>query len=204
MPAVSGVRRELRDGARVRPIEILDRVIDRQRYDLDLAPCGWALFSSDRGYRYALGRSRQEGIFDEGPGRMALFCGLNPSSAGAVDDDQTITKELGFAERLGCRSLVKVNLYPLISMDPAGLEGYEALPEDDALLSALVALLVPLSCLTVAAWGSHSMATKERVAAVTAFLPGPLHCLGTTKDGSPRHPSRIAYATPLERWKGMA
>ena len=29
----------------------------------------------------------------------------------------------------------------------------------------------------------------------------PTYCLGRTKDGSPRHPSRLAYATPREVWE---
>jgi hypothetical protein len=54
----------------------------------------------------------------------------------------------------------------------------------------------------VAAWGSSPFATNERIVRMAELLPGPLHCLGKTKDGAPRHTSRIAYSTPLEGWKG--
>lgn len=44
-------------------------------------------------------------------------------------------------------------------------------------------------------------ATKERIATMRGILlDQPLLCLGKTKDGAPRHPSRLAYSTPLEAW----
>jgi hypothetical protein len=58
------------------------------------------------------------------------------------------------------------------------------------------------SARVVVAWGATPLA-KNRVAAVQEIADVhriPLYCLGTTKDGSPRHPSRIGYATPMVRW----
>jgi len=191
-------------------LERLDRLqelYDRSRLVLDVAPGGWALFSKDRSQRYALGRSWSNML--RGSSRIvppvALFCGLNPSDAGATEPDQTIRKEVGFADRIGCDELIKVNLYPWISTDPEALFTVDATEYDDEVVGALLRIMLPTAAqvLTICAWGGHPRATAARVAAVTRFLPGPLHCFGTTKDGQPKHPCRLAYATPLERWKGI-
>jgi hypothetical protein len=159
----------------------------------------WAVFSLFKTHRYALGRD-WSGMFD-GPPRTLLSCGLNPSKA-AIDDDQTIRKDIGFGKRLGCQRLVKVNLYGVIETDSRKLLDIEhpAATENDECIRAEVAKLAGSPVLVLASWGSHPMATPERIAAVCALLPKPIMCLGKTLDGAPRHPARIAYATPLEVW----
>lgn len=39
-----------------------------------------------------------------------------------------------------------------------------------------------------------------RIRQVVAEVAQPLHALGTTADGSPRHPSRLPVDAPLVRW----
>lgn len=56
---------------------------------------------------------------------------------------------------------------------------------------------------TLLCWGSHELVTRERVWAVAPLLPRPFDCFGTTQDGQPRHTSRLPYATPIQRWKGI-
>lgn len=174
---------------------------------------GCALFSGDRGYRYALTREWDPILGRIEPPLLAIFVGLNPSKAGAnpvkiaaKDGDMTITKETGFAELMGATALLKLNLYGIVSTDPAGLNAADPVgPDFDAAIThALLRSprIATMSAKIVVAWGSHPMATPGRISEVMAHLPGQAFCLGTTKDGSPRHPSRIAYATPLERWKG--
>lgn len=163
----------------------------------------WATFSLFKTHRYALGRDWST-AFDPEP-RTLVAVGINPSKAG-VDDDQTIRKEIGFAKRLGCVRLVKFNLYGLISTDAKAsylLEHPDPVGSSDQVIRDEVENLDVLRVVVLAAWGSHPMATRERIAAVTALLPVPLMCLGTCADGQPRHPSRIAYATPLVPWKGL-
>jgi hypothetical protein len=174
---------------------------------------GCALFSGDRAYRYALTRTWDGELLGPTTPLLVIFVGLNPSKAGAnpvkvasEDSDQTITKEMGFASRMGATAMLKLNLYGIVSTDPRGMAtaADPIGPHFDAavthaLLRSPSVLEMPRK--VVVAWGAHPMATKERIAAVTAFLPGPLHCLGTTKDGAPRHPCRIAYSTPLQKWE---
>lgn len=152
-------------------------------------------------YRYALGRDWAD-LFSAD--HALLACGLNPSKAGAEDGDVTITKEIEFARRFGCTRLVKVNVFGLVSTDPKGLSTVMD-PTGPRNLWAIAAVVRALELsrtrvTTLAAWGAHPMLTPERLAAVIALLPKPLHCLGTTKSGAPRHTSRLAYATPLQEW----
>jgi hypothetical protein len=60
----------------------------------------------------------------------------------------------------------------------------------------------------VAAWGALGgtpdlqRLLRERRDALLPLLDGiPLWCLGKTQDGSPRHPSRLGYGVPMERWR---
>lgn len=167
---------------------------------------GSAIFSKCGAFRYALTRRWTDSLFSAEP-MVIIFCGLNPSVAGASNTDQTITKEIGFGTRLGACAFIKVNLFGGIETlsgklgslpDPIG-------PDFAAVLDQVAAIAHRPGTLTktILAWGSHEMATRERITAVLPYLPGPYECFGTTADGQPRHTSRIAYSTPLERWKGI-
>jgi hypothetical protein len=68
----------------------------------------------ENGYRWTLKRAW-------GAGPVILWCGLNPSIADGNRDDPTIQREIGFSYRWGFGSLVKVNLFPLITPKPAVL-----------------------------------------------------------------------------------
>jgi hypothetical protein len=173
-----------------------DLGLDRGAYRLELGPVGWALFSSDRKKRFALGRFLRTGLFHPKEPTVLVVCGLNPSKAGADVNDVTITKTEGFAELYRCASVLMVNLEPTIETDSKLAEA-SATVEDDRAVAAVIEYVtreaVPR---TIVAWGSHRLATPS----LTGLLPKPLLCLGRTADGAPRHPSRIAYQTPLEPW----
>lgn len=157
---------------------------------------GTARFSDDGLYRYLLTRTWVEN------GRHAIFIGLNPSKAGADVDDMTIRKCIGFATSWGCGRLSMLNLFALVSTDP------------DALLSSLNptgsenahwidhTLALVDDPIIVAAWGTHPMAETPGCKLEYALRPRKMMCLGRTKGGAPKHPSRIAYATKLEVFKG--
>lgn len=171
------------------------------RFDKSDDGRSWAIFSRFGSHRFALGRD-WSGMFDPEP-RTLLSCGLNPSDAG-VEDDTTIRKDVGFASRLGCTRLLKINLFSFIetkSEEVKPSNGLLVLPQTDEVIRAEVAKLDPLRTLVLAAWGSHPMATAQRIDEVLALLPRPVFCLGTTADGQPRHTSRLAYATPVSIWK---
>jgi hypothetical protein len=163
-------------------------------------PFGEAVISDDEVYRYVLNRRWAE----DGP--VMTWIGLNPSTADAKTDDQTIRQMVYFAKREGCRGICVVNLYALRATDPKQLLadlGRAVGPENDQWLAGLTPGTVDGP--VVAAWGANEAARMSRpgtrwgrAVEVRRLIRGvPLVCLGTTKDGAPRHPCRIGRATAL-------
>lgn len=149
-----------------------------------------ATLSDDGRYRYLL--TRQWG--QEPP---LTFVMLNPSTADAEQDDPTIRRCIGFAQRDGFGGIVVVNLFAYRATDPRELLAADDPigPDNDATLVALVGA----SGQTVAAWGApggeygrerakfvHSIATRR-----------PLASLGTTLHGHPRHPLYVRGDQPI-------
>ena len=144
---------------------------------------GTANFSPCGRYRYELTRSWDAKL----PELLVVM--LNPSTADAAEDDPTIRRVVGFATSHGYGELRVVNLYAEIAVDPAALWQRDAVgPLNDEVLRDR---LVPRSLNgmpVLAAWGTSEW-SRRRAPAVLALVPGVnWHCLGTTKDGSPRHP----------------
>lgn len=160
-----------------------------------------AVLSPDKLYRYQLHRSWRHP--DEAR-TVCTFIGLNPSTADASEDDPTIRRCVRFADDWGCTDLYMVNLFAFRSTDPQNLLSMRdpVGPENDRYL--IEACLQ--SNIIVAAWGAHKMARK-RDAEVRSLMVGGrrmaslLRCLGTTKDGSPKHPLYIKADTILEDYR---
>lgn len=138
-------------------------------------------------YRYWLTR-----VWDDSK-PLICFIMLNPSEADAVKGDMTITKCMGFARSLGAGGIIVVNLlafrtpYPhqlLEAEDPIG-------PENDAaILAAAEGRRV------IVAWGATRRYSRGRDATVMRLLGDRgVECLATTRDGHPRHPSRLGYCS---------
>lgn len=153
------------------------------RSDATLSPCGL--------YRYTLTR-------EWGSGPRMLFVMLNPSTADADKDDPTIRRCIAFAKREGCGSLEVVNLHAYRTPDPRMLWSAQAIGVDiigpnnrghilDARRRADI---------VVCAWGANPV--DKQYAAAVSFAP--VWCLGTTKDGSPRHPLFVRADAPLVWW----
>ena len=152
-----------------------------------LSPCGT--------YRYCLERRPWP---PSGAGTV-VFCMLNPSTADDRDDDPTIRRLRGFAAAWGYSGFTVVNLYALRSPDPAALKSHvdPIGPLNDHWISEKAAQAGAVVC----AWGTH--ADPDRVAAVVRTLLDAgvqIQCLGTTKDGHPRHPLYVKGDTTLIPW----
>ena len=169
-------------------------------FDGPTEPRGTACFSDCGAWRYWLKREW------DGAKPCGAIVGINPSTAGADDTDQTITKGIGFARRWGWGGFWMVNPFGLVSTDQRGLLN-AADPvgeENDFYLSEIVA---NAHCI-VAAWGSAKTTAVRRLlnARLESLRPvfegRELLCLGTNADGSPRHPLMLSYDTPLQPWEG--
>lgn len=156
-----------------------------------------AVFSACRTWRYTLTRR-----WSTQPGRMAVWVMLNPSIADEHHLDATLRRCRSFSTREGCVGMTVLNLYALVSTNPAGLYAVEDPigPENDAHITEVLAnrwsLLPPL---VICAWGAHPKAA-ERSEGVLRLIRGLGYgawCLGLTKSGAPKHPVRLAASTPL-------
>lgn len=152
-----------------------------------------AVISSCGQYRYWLERAG-----DLLAARPLPFLMLNPSTADAQLDDPTIRRCRGFAKTLGYSGIIVVNLYALRSTDPAALWAHPdpVGPENDQHI-----IRATDSGEVVCAWGAN--AQRERVEDVVRMLRyggRRMHCLGTTRDGHPRHPLYVRADQPLVEW----
>ncbi len=159
-----------------------------------------AIFSPCGRYRFRLWRIWNDDL------PVAVFMGQNPSKAGAVDNDQTISKCVGFGRAWGMGGIVMINPFALVETDSAAFErAYDrgddvtGADNDAHVRKALAAAsVVILACGCKAFVGD---AADKLLAMVPAGVT--VECLGHTKEGAPRHPSRLAYDTPREPFRGF-
>lgn len=142
---------------------------------------------------------------DSGP--RALWMMLNSSRADGERDDTTISKCIGFSRDLGLAGFDVVNLFAFRTPHPLDLlrQADPVGPENNHHIM-LATLCNPY--VVICAWGaSHRLLHKlierrrfEVFCILRKHAPQPLRFMsfGKTSDGSPRHPSRLAYSTALE------
>lgn len=152
-----------------------------------------ARFNATRTHRFSLWRGWDDLI----PEPWCAFIGLNPSTAGKTVDDPTIRKCRRFSQRWGHGGFYMLNLYTQISTDPKKLVveplGVEA--------SVVFRRCIEKSSKIICSWGAFK-AAQNGLSRIGHLLPEKtLWCLGTTKDGSPRHPLYIPYSQPLCRYE---
>ncbi|MCB7129853.1 MAG: DUF1643 domain-containing protein [Candidatus Brocadiales bacterium] len=153
-----------------------------------------AVFSKGRLYRYTLRRRLYKG------NKTFLVIGLNPSTADGKEDDPTVRRCAGFAERLDYDILLMVNLFALRSTDPRKLRQAEfpVGPRNDAWILRVTRKAHKI----VLAWGAGADWAPERSNQLLSLLAHhDLYCFGTTKSGAPKHPLYLRSDTPLQRYR---
>jgi hypothetical protein len=150
-----------------------------------------AYFSPCRTWRYSLMR-------ELGPplgGGTVVFIGLNPSTADERRDDPTIRRCIGFARSWGFARLKVLNLFALRATKPAALLAADdpVGPENDSIIYEELGV----ADLVVCAWGAFP--NGGRSADVLQLVAAP-HCVGVTKNGSPRHPLYVRASANPVRW----
>ncbi|MBS4020097.1 MAG: DUF1643 domain-containing protein [Dechloromonas sp.] len=151
-----------------------------------------AQFSACNRYRYRLWR-----IWDESRKPLVMVM-LNPSMANADQNDPTVERCQRRALKMGFGGLRVVNIFALVSTDPAALYQVDdpVGPDNDAAILEAVRDAGMVIC----AWGTHG-AHVDRAREVVALLRqagvSP-YCLAINGDKSPKHPLYIALkSTPV-------
>lgn len=146
-------------------------------------------------YRYWLSRA-----WDQAKPH-AMFIMLNPSTADAKLDDNTIGRCVDFAKREGFGSIVVFNLFAfratapelmMKSPDPVG-------PENDTLLQREAEMVELEGGKVIAAWGN--LGTFQGRNKIVLELLKPVcnvHALHVTRGGHPGHPLYLPGDTPLQ------
>lgn len=160
-----------------------------------------AIFSPCGHYRLRL--DRDCGLPIDGS-KVFGFFGINPSYAGEVTNDPTVSKLHGFTIRNGGHRFIVGNVFSYCSTDVTELAriAEPCGPDHDAYLQAIIAeadVLVPC-------WGRSdkvppSIRGKIQSTLDTLLASGkPVLTFGLTLSGDPKHPVRLGYATPLVPW----
>lgn len=164
------------------------------RFEQGLLPGDSAMFSEDRRYRYLLER---------GTGSPALgVIMLNPSTGDATQDDPTIRRVKGFAERWGYPKIRIANLFAFCATDPKELKWAEDPigPKNNDHLRAMLAS----SDLVVAAWGANDLVEAHKRDRFLRFhclsTRTELYCFAEGKKGTPSHPLYVRYCSAPLRW----
>lgn len=153
-----------------------------------------AVYSDCEAYRYLLTR-----VWD-GDGRKALFVMLNPSTATEVQNDPTVERCERRARALGFGAFRVCNIFAWRATDPRVMRRAPdpVGPVNDAAIAE--------SCLwadtIVCAWGTHGahLGRGSEVERLMREAGRPLHHLGLTREGHPRHPLYVGYAVQPLLW----
>lgn len=141
-----------------------------------ISPCGL--------YRYELRRN-----WDFGK-PLLVVCMLNPSTADAEKNDMTITTLVQFAKLWGYGGILVVNLCAFRASKPKDMWSAKdpTGPDNHDYLRAALRYASENGGRALAAWGAvqNMAANFLREAEIWQVE---LVCLGTTQDGSPKHPA---------------
>lgn len=155
---------------------------------------GSAIFRGDnREHRLTLERVWGDAL------ALALWIGMNPSGAEADVDDLTVLKEQHWTRMLGFTRYTKVNAGTYRWTDSRSL-GNIAVPLAHPDNLPMIRDLAGRAAVIVLATGKPPATLERHVCDLLEALKRDgrtAMCLGATKDGWPKHSSRLAYATPF-------
>jgi hypothetical protein len=152
-----------------------------------------ALLSDCGLYRYELQRVWQQGK------PLLVTCMLNPSTADADNDDPTIRTLLHFGRTWGYGGLLVVNLFAFRSSSPREMMSHPTPrgPKNEQTVNSALTFARSQNRPALAAWGAngahHAGPTdleggQDWLCRLARHHTVDLVCLGTTRDGFPKHP----------------
>lgn len=159
-----------------------------------------AYVSECKKYRYTLERHVGAGNF------TYAYFGINPSTADASTDDQTVRKWRGFSQRNNVGRFIVSNVFSFRATDVKELDktNDDLFGDDHWRMQEYV---IQSADALVPCWGSQNKIPKhlrcwvdqlfDRLCDQNYRFGTPLLCFGKTKDGDPKHPLTLGYDTPL-------
>jgi hypothetical protein len=139
-------------------------------------------------YRYSLWRQ-------VGDSRSrVLFIMLNPSTADEAKDDPTIRRCAAFARGWGYGRLEVCNLFAYRATDPRKLRCI--VDPVGPLNDAMIARAAKRADTVVVAWGVEGARARRADIVMRMLYSSIVCCLGTTRDGFPRHPLYVRGDSP--------
>jgi hypothetical protein len=136
-----------------------------------------------------------------------LFIGLNPSTAAAVLNDNTVEWLMRWAFANGFGGLEIGNVYPFRTAYPEELKaaGYPPGRDNFATLRALAKIVQDEGGTVACGWGTKAQPSRAADLVADFECDGILlHRWGSNKDGSPKHPLYLPHAAQLEQWATYA
>lgn len=115
-----------------------------------------------------------------------LFVGLNPSTADAARDDNTVRAWRRLAWAWGYQSFWVGNVYAYRSTDPRGL--WKAADREGPENTAHLIRMAAGAKMVVACWGAHAKPADYIPVSELLAVHGPVWCLGRNDNGTPKHP----------------
>ncbi len=141
-----------------------------------------ATLSECRRFRYSLRRT-----WDRERPRLGWIM-LNPSTADETEDDPTIRRCIGFADRWGFGGIEVCNVFPIRSTDPSILNDFDVRNDHQHENRDAIRSLVVRCHSVMFAWGSNKHATLTASRHVVLCRIHRAWCLDRTKEGHPKHP----------------
>jgi hypothetical protein len=156
-----------------------------------ISPCGT--------WRWRLDRDVQE------HGVVFAYFGVNGSTAGEAEEDQTTMKWRGFTLRNGGRKYIAGNPFGFRATDVRDLaKAPDPVGPDNA---RHLAEIIAEADILVPCWGNrakvperlrhHLFSLKRQLFAADK----PVKIFGLTASGDPKHPLMLGYDTPLVDWR---
>lgn len=149
-------------------------------------------------------RPRLDRWWDDGTGKRIMFIGMNPSTADAMFNDPTVSREIFFAKREGFGGIIKVNVMDVRLTNSKELGKLTFSVRSGICLPSIRQAAKEVARdggIIIAAWGKLPPAFRvyaDEALAAMREAGIPILCFGRNKDGSPKHPLYLRADTPLE------
>lgn len=164
----------------------------------DVEATSSAVISACGLYRHRLDRAVQE------RGIVIAYYGVNGSTAGEVENDQTVKKWIGFTLRNGGRKFIVGNAFGYRSKDVEILAAVDdPIGPDNA---AHLRGIIDEADLHVPCWGDRGKVPRrlrhrfDELESMLRRSGKPIKIFGLTKGGDPLHPLMLSYSTKLTDW----